>query len=148
MNLLQPISALMTTELHTLSPSDDLWTAKTVFDKHHIHHIPVVEFKEIVGMLSKTDLNLFIHGFNKGKDAAASEKRLKETQVGEIMTEQLAKLEASDRLRTALEVFKMNRFHALPVVKDSTDLIGIITTHDIIVALASQPVKLEDYGSM
>lgn len=148
MNLLEPISAHMTTDLVTLSPNDNIWTAKNLFENNNIHHIPVVDFKEIVGMLSKSDLDLFCHGFNKDKDIKAEEDRLKAAKVGEIMSKQLAKLEANDRIRTALEVFKMNRFRALPVVQDGTDLIGIITTHDIIVALANEPVKLEDYGSL
>jgi len=135
----------MSTDLVTLTPGDDLWTAKQLFEKHKIHHIPVVRYKDIVGMLSLTDLNLFYHGYSKGRDAQLEKEHMQETRVDEIMTKQLAKLEASDQIRTALEVFKLNRFHALPVVENGDDLIGMITTHDIIVALSQEEIELEDY---
>ena len=147
-NPLAPVSSIMSTDLVTLSPGDDLWKAKGLFEKHKIHHIPVVRFKDIVGMLSMTDLNLFYRGFCKGKLAVAEKEHMQETRVDEIMTKQLAKLEATDPIRTALEVFKLNRFHALPVVENGDDLIGMITTHDIIIALSEEEIELEDYDNL
>jgi CBS domain-containing protein len=44
----------------------------------------------------------------------------------------------------ALEVFKENLFHALPVVEEG-NLVGIITTYDIISRLADEPITLADY---
>ena len=61
------------------------------------------------------------------------------------MKKQLAKVEPTDSIRTVLEVFKLNRLHALPVVENGNDLIGMITTHDIIIALAEEKVELQDY---
>lgn len=146
-NPLEPISNLMTSKLVTLSPGDDLWMAKELFDKHKIHHIPVVRYKDIVGILSKTDIDLFYHGYSKGKEAELEKDHLQETRVDEIMTTNLAKLEPSDPIRTALTVFKLNRFHALPVVLND-DLVGIVTTHDIILHLAKEPADLKDYEEL
>ena len=147
-NPLEPVSSIMSTDLVTLSPGDDLWMAKGLFEKHKIHHIPVVRFKDVVGMLSLTDLNLFYRGYSKGKEAEAEKEHMQETRVDEIMTKQLGKLEPTDQIRTALEVFKLNRFHALPVVENGDDLIGILTTHDIIVALSKEKIELEDYEDL
>ncbi|MEL7221581.1 MAG: CBS domain-containing protein [Bacteroidota bacterium] len=47
-------------------------------------------------------------------------------------------------IELGLEVFKLNRFHAIPVM-DEEKLVGIVTTYDIIDALASEPVQLSDY---
>ena len=147
-NPLEPVSSIMSTDLVTLSPGDDLWTAKELFDKNKIHHIPVVRYKDIVGLLSKSDLDLFYHGYSKGKDAQVEKELMRETRVDEIMVKQLAKLEAKDSIRTALEVFKLNRFHALPVVENGDDLIGMVTTHDIIIALSEEKVELQDYDEL
>ena len=51
-----PVSTIMTKDLITLSHTDDLTTAEMLFKKHKIRHIPVVKGKEIIGMLSYTDL--------------------------------------------------------------------------------------------
>lgn len=140
MNLLAPVSSIMTTNLITAHPSDKLVVLKAMFDKNKIHHIPVVIFKEIVGMVSKTDLLSFLKGFeNDSYDDYMNNVRLKNYTAEDIMTKGLAKLEPNDRLNVALEVFKENLFRALPVVENG-ELIGMLTTLDIIKALANEPI--------
>lgn len=145
MNLLSPISTIMTKNLVTISPSDPLTKVKEIFDEHNIHHIPVVRYKQIVGIISKTDFSYFLWGYtNNEMTDSLTNNRLKTWEAEDIMSTKLATLESTDAIRTALEVFKMNRFHALPVV-DNNELVGILTPLDIVLALADQPIKLEDY---
>jgi acetoin utilization protein AcuB len=140
MNLLAPVSSIMTTHLITAHPSDKLVVLKEMFDKNKIHHIPVVKYKEMVGMVSKTDLLSFLKGFeNDSYDDYMNNVRLKNYTAEDIMTRGLAKLEPNDRLNVALEVFKENLFHALPVVENG-ELVGMLTTLDIIKALSNEPI--------
>jgi len=145
MNLLTPISTMMTSKLVTLTPSDPLTRVKEIFDEHNIHHIPVVRYKKIVGIISKSDFSYFLWGYtnNETTDALTS-NRLKTWEAGDIMSTKLAKVESTDAIRTALEVFKINRLHALPVVDDD-ELVGILTPLDIVIALANEPITLDDY---
>lgn len=55
MNLKNPVSDIMTRELVTLTPEDDLFMVKELFENHSIHHIPVVHFRNLVGLVSKSD---------------------------------------------------------------------------------------------
>ena len=147
MNVLKPVSTIMAKQLITVDPSDRLRDVKEIFDKNNIHHIPVVRYKNIVGIVSKTDFDKFLHGSPKGSDNGDSlieNTRLDTWKVRDIMTDKLAKVDSKEPIRTALDLFRLNRFHALPVVDDEV-LVGIITTFDIIDALADEPVKLEDY---
>lgn len=147
MNILAPVATIMSTQLITVSPSDDLLTVKEIFDKHAIHHVPVVRFKEIVGIISKTDFLSFLMGERIMNDTAGAhtlEARLKAHKAEEIMTRGLAKLEPDDRINVALELFKLNRFHAIPVVKNG-ELVGLLTPHDIIVALAEEQAPASAY---
>ena len=145
MNLLKPVSTIMTTDLITVNPSDSMMRVKEIFDKHKIHHIPVVDYKKIVGIISQTDFLLFHRGYsNKEMDRFTNEARLRAYKVEEIMTKGLAKVSSTDQIRTVLEVFRLNRFHALPVV-NGEELVGLVTTFDIIDALAGEKIKLEDY---
>lgn len=134
MNKLAPVSTIMSTDLLTVNPKDTLDKVKLIFDTHNIHHLPVVRYKEIVGIISKTDLLYFLKGFNKDKKAEA--KELMSHYVDEIMTTGLAKIASTDRIDVALKVFKENLFHAIPIV-DNNELVGIVTTYDIISALES-----------
>jgi acetoin utilization protein AcuB len=147
MNIIAPVSSIMSTHLITVNPEDNLEKVKACFEEHNIHHLPVVRYKEIVGIISSTDFHSFMRGFVKNdQDAILEAVRLRTWKAADIMTGKLAKVEANDQIRTALEVFKTNRIHALPVLTNG-ELVGIVTTYDIIRALAEEPIRLGDYGS-
>lgn len=147
MNLLKPVKTIMTSNLLTVAPDDPLKAVAEIFEGKNIHHIPVVRYKSIVGLVSKTDFDQFSHGYNKGTkgDNLIQNTRLQTWKVKDIMTEHLAKVGSEEPIRTVLGLFKMNRFHAIPVV-DNDELVGIVTTFDIIDALASEPIPLGDYA--
>ena len=51
-----PVSEIMSTDLVTLNSTiDTLEAAEKLFKKHKIKHIPVVNNKEVIGMLSYSD---------------------------------------------------------------------------------------------
>jgi acetoin utilization protein AcuB len=136
MNVLTPISEIMSKNLITVGEKDQLTVVKEIFEKYNIHHIPVVRFRAIVGMVSKSDYLYFVRGFSQNEeDKFVNESRLRTYTVDEIMTTRLAKVLPTDRINVALEIFSINRFHAIPVVEND-ELVGIVTTHDIISALA------------
>jgi acetoin utilization protein AcuB len=140
MNIFAPISSLMTDHKHliTVSPEDNLATVKKIFEEHKFHHIPVVHFREIVGIVSRTDFDYFMGGASHyEEDKYVNELRLERTKVNEIMVKRLGKVAPDDRINVALEVFLINRFHALPVVEDG-ELVGILTPFDIMTALSKQ----------
>ena len=62
MNVLAPISTIMTAKIHTVNPEDSLMMVKEIFDNYPIHHIPVVRYKHIEGIVSKSDFLHFLHG--------------------------------------------------------------------------------------
>lgn len=145
MNLAAPISSIMTTNLATLSPDDTLADVEQIFLKHKIHHIPIVQDRLLKGMVSKSDFLLLKHGYvnedgQKVVESLANDKTL----VKQIMVKGIAKLEPSDRINTALEIFKENIFHAIPVVQNEL-LVGIVTTYDIIKALANEGTAATHY---
>ena len=143
MDLLAPVSTIMTKKLYTVNPKDKLSAVKEIFDAHKIHHLPVVRYKTIVGLVSKTDLLYFIKGasYESGYDKMLNEARLNNYTAEEIMTTGLAKVSSKDRIGVAIEVFKENLFHAIPVVDDD-ELVGILTTYDIIRSLSIKDQKV------
>jgi acetoin utilization protein AcuB len=141
MNVLAPIKTIMSTHLLTVNPEDKLSRIQEIFDQHHFHHLPVVRFREIVGMVSKTDFLHFIRGFNHNEeDRFVNEARLRAYTAQDIMTSGLAKLSPNDRINVALEIFLVNRFHAIPIVAEDNELVGIVTTYDIIKGLAQEEI--------
>ena len=135
MNVLAPISTIMTPSPITVSPNDPLATVDKVFEKYKIHHLPVVEAGELVGIISKTDLLYFLKGIKSEFQEFLNKARLRDYTASEIMTTGMAKLSSTEKISVAVEVFKENLFHAIPIV-DNDKLVGILTTYDIINSLA------------
>lgn len=146
MNVIAPVSSIMSTDLLTVKADDNLNAVKDIFEQHRIHHIPVVIGKHIVGIISYSDFSHYVRGVDGYEEKYIKERRLLQTKAADIMTEGLAKLEPEDRIDVAVNIFKENRFHALPVVSDG-ELVGIVTTHDIIKLLADEKILDEYYRS-
>ncbi|MFZ4545444.1 MAG: HPP family protein [Saprospiraceae bacterium] len=146
MNVIAPVSSIMSTQLLTVNAEDNLNAVSEIFKKHQIHHIPVVAEKQILGIISYSDFSHFVKGMDTYEEKEVKMHRLLNTKAADIMTKGLAKLEPDDRIDVAVNIFKDNRFHALPVVKDD-ELVGIVTTHDIIQLLADEKI-LDEYYKM
>jgi len=117
----ETVGSIMTTKLLTVSQEDTLQTVKEILINNRTHHVPVVEGKKMVGLVTTYDL------FKLNVD----HKDYAKTRVGNVMTKRLAFLESTDKIGTAAEVFMEHLFHALPVV-DNGELVGIITTFDVL----------------
>ena len=52
--------------------------------------------------------------------------------VRDVMTRHLATLNPDEKVGAAAEIFLENRFHAVPVVNEDFDLVGLITSFDIL----------------
>lgn len=146
MNLLDSVQTIMTVNPITVSPEDPLAKVKTIFSKKSIHHIPVIDSGELVGMVSKSDYLFFKRGFNHSNVVQKMEEiRLHNYKVKDIMTKGLAKLAPTDKINVALEIFKENIFHAIPIVEDKK-LQGILTTYDVIRKLAEDKNAITEYN--
>ena len=133
MDLRIPVSELMTEDLITVGVEDNMSKVSEIFTRENIHHLPVIDEGLLVGMISKSDFLYFQHGFNHATPGNEEDEqsRLEKCKVRDVMIKGLAKLEPEDRLDVALEVFKENLFHAIPVVRQGY-LKGMLTTLDVI----------------
>jgi len=138
MDFTAPISSIMTRKLVTVIPTDRLTRVKEIFDSSRFHHIPVVKNKTLLGLISRVDFVQFLKGAGYANQEDLIEtSRLDNFTVEDVMTKKLATLESTDRINVALEVFGENLFHAIPIV-DHGELVGILTTLDVIKALQKE----------
>lgn len=145
MNLLAPVSTIMSTQLITVHPDDTMKRVEELFNRHKIHHLPVVSEGKLVGMVSKSDYLFFKRGFNdQTTDKRLDLFRLKVWKVSNVMTSGLAKMDPGDRINVALDVLEKNIFHAIPIVEGDR-LLGIVTSHDIIRHLAKDKGAIHKY---
>ena len=127
-----PISTIMAKDLVTVKKTDGLDVAEHLFKKHRIRHIPVVDGKRIVGMLSMNDLLRisFADGAYREEDNISSSVYEMFT-VPMLMRNKLTTVAPDNTIREAAEIFVQSEYHSLPVV-DGDELVGIVTTTDLI----------------
>lgn len=116
------VKSVMTTDVVTLTPENTLGDARDIMISKHIHHIPIVEGKKLVGMVTSWDM------FKLGKSA----EEYASMKLTEIMTRRIAALDPEQHLGAVADVLTRHLFHAVPIVNDENELLGIITSTDII----------------
>ncbi len=114
------LNTIMTKDVISVSPSDKLIKVREVFLENKLHHIPVAENGELVGIITTADLwKLDLCHRDYG-----------DMIVGDLMTKKMATLSPSDKIGVAAELFLENRFHAVPIVENGK-LVGIVSSYDV-----------------
>jgi CBS domain-containing protein len=136
----EPVRLIMTKNVHTAQLNDSLVEVYELMRKHHVRHVPIVHGKQLVGIISKTDLNrLTFSGIFAGEEDA-DEAVFDMLSVGQVMSHKPRVVESSDTIKYVAEILSTEEFHALPVVdaKDESKLVGIVTTTDVIKYMLEQ----------
>ena len=104
----------MTRRVISVSPGETIAIARDRLREHQIHHLLVVESGDVVGVIAMRDL------------AGKPEK----TRVDEVMTREVATIDADASLRRAASLMIRGTTGCLPVFEEGK-LTGIITTTDL-----------------
>ncbi|WP_340075515.1 CBS domain-containing protein [Leptobacterium sp. I13] len=131
-----PVSMIMSTEMVQLNTSDNLYKAEQLFKKHNIRHIPVVSGKKIVGILSYTDLLRISYADVTDNDTVESTV-YDMFDIQQVMAKTPEVVSSKTTIKEVAEILSEREFHALPVVDDE-ELVGIVTTTDLIKYLLEQ----------
>lgn len=116
----EQVRRIMSTNLVTVSPDDDLSSVTDVMQKNKLQQLPVAKDNILVGMITSFDLWKALQG-SKSVD-----------KVSDIMSTNIIKISPIDKVGTAAELFMDKRFKTLPVVNLDGELKGVITAFDVI----------------
>lgn len=134
----EPVSSIMTHNVFTVNLHDDLHRVVELINHHKIRHVPVVNGDEVVGMISRTDVNrLTFSSLFEGQEDA-DEAVMQMLTIEQVMTHKPRTIPASMTIRELAELFTEEEFHAMPVVDEENQLVGIVTTTDVIKYLLEQ----------
>ncbi len=132
----EPVTHIMTKEPLTAHLGHKLSEAQAIMAEHGFHHMPVVNGKKLVGMLSSTDLLRVTYDY--GANPGANDAVLDNTRsIADVMQPGPLSVSSKATVRDVAEIFSKNWFHALPVV-DGDELVGIVTTTDVMKYLLEQ----------
>lgn len=133
-----PVSHIMTKTVVTLDVSDPLSKARRLFEESNIHHLPVVNGTELVGLLSWTDFLRISFGEFGNQDVRSLDAMLDHTyKLRDVMKTAPVTMAASGTVRDAATTLASGGFHSIPVV-EGNKLVGIVTSTDLIRYLIEQ----------
>lgn len=143
------VNHVMSTHVHRLMANDTVQEAVALMVDHGLNTIPIVDADDrCIGILSRTDLTeLFLqedHELSRVLDTDRLSMdwihRTLETsdvcQVNELMTYEVAKIRANQNLNEASKEMVRGKIHHLPVVDDEDKIVGILSSFDVVKAVA------------
>jgi acetoin utilization protein AcuB len=124
------VGDVMTETVITVTPSDSIGHANQLMVEHDIRQLPVVEGRELVGVVTDRDIRS-VTSNSMLIDPEAITRALN-TPVSDVMTVEPATLSPHDDLQTALALFVEEKFGGIPVVDKGAGLLGIVTYIDLL----------------
>ncbi|MBI2002155.1 MAG: CBS domain-containing protein [candidate division NC10 bacterium] len=123
----------MNRDLVTVSPDESFRTAMHLIRQKGIRHIPVVEGKRLVGIITDRDLRQASPSGATSLSIHELHYILERLTVREVMTKQVVTIRPEQTVEEAALLLLGHRIGGLPVVRDG-ELCGIITETDILQA--------------
>ena len=122
------VEYVMTEDVITVSPTEDVVFAFEKLMKYKISSLPVVDNDKLVGIVTATDLghNLILDKYELG------------TVVGKVMVKDVTTINPNENLLTAVEKMHKSDSNEIInqlVVMDEGNIIGVISDGDIIKAI-------------
>ena len=132
------IEKIMSKNIITLNIDDNLGDAKRAFDKYPIHHLLILNNKELTGVFTDRDLYKQLSPTIDTRNETPRDATLLRKKVNIYMSRELITATLNTSLNEAVLLFYDNRISCLPIVNDNFEPIGIITWRDIIRIIALQ----------
>lgn len=134
----ESITQIMSEDVLSVHTKQKLSEVRSLLAEHRIHHVPVTSGSRLVGMLSSTDmmrLNVEAYGTD---DRSLNAMLDHQFSIEDVMQTDLVTMTEKQQVRDAAEILANNPFHSIPVVDDSQNLKGIVTSTDLIRYLLEQ----------
>lgn len=134
------LDMIMSTDLITITPEENLAAARKLMHDRKIHHLPVVDDGTLVGLVTLTNVLAATDSFLRDDD---SRIHAREIVVRDIMVTDVATVDEHATLRQAALFLEKHRIGCLPVMTDG-DLKGIITDTDFVAVAINLLEQIEE----
>ena len=135
------LEMIMSTDLVTITPDENLAAARKLMHDKKIHHLPVVDNEGgLVGLVTLTNVLAATDSFFRDDD---SRIHATEIVVKDMMVTDVATVDENASLRQAALFLEKHRIGCLPVMSDG-ELRGIITDTDFVAVAINLLEQMEE----
>ena len=133
------IASIMTSEVFTINPESPLQEAAQLMGEKHIGSLIVMKYETPVGIITEGDLiSVVSEGIPLERDWIRSSPSIANEKVENFMSSPFIRICVDYRLKDAARIMIEKKVRRLGVC-DSGDLVGIVTTSDMIGYLPQVP---------
>ena len=131
-----PVSQIISSDVVTVHKTQTIKEVSELINNRSIHHVPVVSGKEVIGMLSSTDLQKisFVNTVDGGGNTTAV---WDDVSIEQVMSKNVETAQKDETIYDVAKILSTNDFHALPVM-DNDKIVGIVTSTDLLKYLVDQ----------
>jgi acetoin utilization protein AcuB len=122
---------IMTTDFTTLREDEVLLDATFIFARASFRHVPILNGKQLVGLVTERDLKHYTPSILSGIPPEEYNRLMETTPLSMIMTRNPLTIEPGKTVYEAAQMLYDHRIGCLPVVEDG-EVKGIITTTDML----------------
>lgn len=119
----------------TIEREASLRRARRVMENHRIRHLPVVEGRRLVGILTDRDIRQAAPSSAASITSRERDEFMDFLRVGQVMTRRIISVTPITSISEAARLLRRYRIGCLPVVEDRL-LVGILTGSDLLEVLA------------
>ncbi len=132
-----PVAEVMTPHPRSVRIDQQLSDVRAALADHRIHHLPIVDGQRLVGIISITDL--LEYGFRPRDTHQNLDDYLDaHFSIAQIMQADVNTIPSNSTVHDAAKALTTGSLHAVPVVDGDGNLVGIVTSTDLVSYLASQ----------
>ena len=132
------VERYMTPNPISVRPDTSLRKAQDLLHAHQIRHLPVVQRRRLVGIITDRDLRqLFPSPLATPEELERFGSDGARVKVRDVMNRRILSVTPDTRTHRAARLMVEHRIGCLPVLRGST-LVGIITTIDLLQTLAGE----------
>lgn len=157
MNETMIVSDIMTREVITAREEDPVVGVARLISENRIHAVPVVDDRMFLsGIIAESDFftknvseEIYIPSYielleklrfpeTAGIDEKEEVRTLLLAKAGDIMTKNCSTIGADDDVRALLEIIRETGYSTIPVVDESSRLVGVVSIRDALDALVPE----------
>lgn len=128
------VEEIMTTPVITMDLHTSIEEAWKLMDERNIHHLPVMEDNQLIGMCSRTDVLKRVILNERGELEQAMPEG-----VDVIMQSEVVTAKQGTEIRQVAMALTQYHIGALPIIDEEENLVGIVTLSDLVKRLSEQP---------
>ena len=134
------VADIMSTSVVVLREEDNLGDVAADLSRYRFRHFPVLDGKVVVGLVTQRDFLTYAVSRLEAPPAARSKERDMEerTFVAKVMVRDPVCVLPETPIKVAASKLVRGGFNCLPVVNAKNELVGIVTSVDLLGVLAEE----------